>query len=80
MTAAIAEFVFGTPMLLIGAWAGGIGFGVIRPPVSRRAGALAERQYLFAHGDRLRRAGLTFIVGGIFLVLHGIWRLVNAVA
>jgi len=64
MTPATSEFVFGTPMLLIGAWAGGIGFGVIRPPVSWRAGAQAEKKYLFALGPRLRRAGLTLIVGG----------------
>ncbi len=77
MTPATSEFVFGMPMLLVGAWASGIGFGLIRPP--RRGGAQAEKQYLFAFGPRFRRAGLTFTIGGIFLVLHGIWRLVNPV-
>jgi len=75
MTAATAEFVFGAPMLLIGAWVSGIGFGVIRPP--RRGGAQAEKQYLFAFGPRRRRAGLTLILGGVFLVMHGVWRLIN---
>jgi hypothetical protein len=79
MTPATSEFVFGVPMLLAGAWTGGIGFRVIRPLVSRRGGAQAEKQYLFAVGLRLRRAGLTLTVGGIFLVLHGIWSLVNPV-
>jgi hypothetical protein len=79
MTPATSEFVFGMPMLLVGAWTGGIGLGLIRPPVSRRRGAQAERQYLLASGPRLRRAGLTFTIGGFFLVLHGIWHLVKQV-
>jgi hypothetical protein len=79
MTPATSEFVFGIPMLLVGTWTGGIGFGLIRPPVSRRWGAQVERQYLLGSGPRLRRAGLTLTIGGIFLVLHAIWRLVNPV-
>ena len=77
MTPATSEFVFGLPTLLAGAWMGGIGFGVIRPPVLGRGGALAEKQYLFAFGPMFRRRGLTLIIGGSFLVLHGLWRLLN---
>jgi hypothetical protein len=77
MTPVTSEFVFGIPALLAGAWMGGIGFGVIRPPINRRGGAVAEKQYLFAWGPMFKRSGLTLIIGGSFMVLHGIWRLVN---
>ena len=75
MTPATSELAFGIPMLLVGTWTGGIGFGLIRPPVTWRGGAQVERKYLLRSGPRLRRSGLTFTIGGIFLVLHAIWRL-----